>query len=210
MLASCLLRCHELELAVLDDHVREISQEVKDTALGFLVLAECLVIHEEVHDLVILCGSLDPAEELVPRKRPVLPVLVRESECYIITECIIPEEELELRSQGACIYIVRALPSEDMLCAFGQHGLEAHVINHRTYLVGIDKLCIPERLRSDAEIVLDGFLVFLHLTFELSRGSDGCQRVVICLGKEFHAARSCQLAETVDYLRCISVELFEY
>ena len=47
-------RSNELEFAVSDDCLRKVSHKIKDAALGLLVLSEGLVIHKQVHDVVVL------------------------------------------------------------------------------------------------------------------------------------------------------------
>ena len=58
------------------------------------MLAESLVIHEQVDNLVILCSLLDPSEILVSGKRPVGPVAVREPESDVIAEDATVKAEL--------------------------------------------------------------------------------------------------------------------
>ncbi len=135
------------------------------------MLAECLIVHEQVHNLVILSRSLEPCKILLACQRPVSPCPVRETESDVVTERRVLEKELKARSHRAAIHVIRALPAEHMLCAFRKHSLESHVIDHLAYGVRIDKLSIAESLRRNSEIMLYRSLVLHHLMLELRLGN---------------------------------------
>ena len=119
------------------------------------------------------------------------------------------EQELEPGLGRRSIDVIGTLPAHDMACALGEHGLESQVINLACYGVGIDELGVTESDRLHSECVLDVGLVLLHLVREFRRGSQGGEGVVIGLAQEFHLARGRQLAEAVEHLGSVAVELFE-
>ena len=118
-------------------------------------------------------------------------------------------EKLQVGIEVGVRDVVRALPAHDVAGAFGQHRLESEFGDHRADAVGVDELGVAEGLRRHAEILLHRRLVLEHLVLELLLGGQGRQRVVVGLAEEFHAAGVGQLAEALDHLGGIAVELLQ-
>ena len=96
-----------------------------------------------------------------------------------------------------------------MAGTLGEHGVISHSVHEFSDMVGVDELGVPEGHRGHAEVTLDGLLVPEHLMLELERVGQGCERVVVGLAEELHAAGLCQLTEAVDDLGSVPVELLE-
>ena len=171
------------------------------------MLTEGLVVHEKVDDFSF--SSFEPGEEFLSGKRPVRPTLVGKTESDVITEGIIPEQELEVLLKRIRVDVIRVLPSEDMTGAFGQHGLEPKVIDLPSNGIGINHLSVPESFRGHSEMVLDGLYMLLHLMLEFALVGKGCQGMVICFREELNASGSCQFLEGVDHFRLVPVELLQ-
>ena len=108
------------------------------------MLAEGLVVHEEVDDVAVLGVALQPAEILLSGERPLAPAPVGEPECDVVAELVVPEKEPEAFLPVIDIDVVRASPSEDVLCAFGKHCIESELVNPLPDGIGVDELGIPE------------------------------------------------------------------
>ena len=206
MCGGNLRRGLELESAAEGDR-RKGGHEVEQAGLGALVLPECLVVHEEVEHLAFL--GFHPAHELLGCERPLVPVAVGEAESDVVAEGVVPEKDLLLRPEVVVIDVVGRLPAHDVAGTLGEDGVETHLVHLRAYAVGIDELGVAESLGLHAEVFLDGGLVLEHLMLELGLGRKGCERMVIGLAEELHAAGLGQCAEAVDDLRSVAVELLE-
>ena len=96
-----------------------------------------------------------------------------------------------------------------MTRTFGEHGLEAKVIDILSDAVGVDEFRVAESLRSDTEILLDRRLVLEDLMFELLPGRQRSERMVLGLAEELHAAGISKRLETLGNLRSVTLELLE-
>ena len=173
------------------------------------MLAEGLVVHEQVHDVVVPGGILHPGEILLGREGIHVPALVGEAEGDVVGQAVVAEQEPELRLGVAGVDEVRALPAHDVAGALGEHRLEAEAVHAFADGVGVDELGVAEGGRRDAEQVLDGLLVLHHLVGELGLGGKGRQGVVIGLAQELHAAGRGQGAEAVNHVRGEALELLQ-
>ena len=134
--------------------------------------AEHLVVHKGVDDLLAFGCSGDGGDVLIGRQRILLPRVVVEADREVLTEAIVLEQQLELRTDGGGVDVVRAFPTQDMLSAFGQHTFKAKLIDQFGDVVGIDQLGVTEHLRFDAKERLDLLGVHPNLRLELFRVAD--------------------------------------
>ena len=198
---------HEFEVLLAGHGAGQCAHELEDAAFGSLMLAEGLVVHEEVDDVAL--GGLEPAHEFLRGERPLVPAPVGEAEGDVVAERIVAQQDLQIGVEVVVVDIVRALPAHDVAGALGQHRIEAEFVDHRADVVGIDQLGVAEGRGRESEILLHGRLVLLHLVDELRLGDQGGQGMVVCLAEELHVAGLGQLAEALDDFGGVAVELLQ-
>src|SRR5690606_4666576 len=76
------------------------AHELEDARVGPLVLAEGLVIHEEVDKVAVAVDVVDPLGELLGREGPLAPAAVAEAEGDIVGEAVVLEQEPERLAIG--------------------------------------------------------------------------------------------------------------
>ena len=74
---------------------------------------------------------------------------------------------------------------EDMIGAFSQDAVKSHQSDELRNFVGVNQFGVAEDFGFDAEMFLDGFLVFGDLFGEFFFGVISGQGVVVCLGENF-------------------------
>ena len=185
------------------------AHELEDARVGVLVLAERLVVHEQVHHLARRLVRREPLYIFVHRQRPLAPALVREAESDVVRELVVAQQQAQLLVDGVGVDVVGRFPAQHMLGAFGQHRAEAHAGHHLADLVRVDQLRIAERRGFHTELLLDEAGVQLDLLLKiLLRGQRG-QRVGVGLGQKLHASRRRQLLERVEDLGGERTELLD-
>ena len=200
-------RRHELHRTISEHLFREGAHEVEDAARGGMEEPEDLIVHEEVHDVAL--GAPQPLRIFLRRQRPDVPVLVGEAHGDVVAQRIVPQEQVQFRLRGAAVHVIGIAPAQDLLGTFGQHGLEAHVIDRRADGVGIDHFRIAESDRLDAEQLLELVHLLEHLVLELGLGGHGSQGMVIGLAEELDLAGVRESLETLDDFGGIALEEFE-
>ena len=159
----------------------------------------------EVHHLARL--ARDPRSELVGRQRILIPSLVREAESYVVREFVVAQQHAQTVVNGIGIDVIGRFPSQNMLGALGQYGLEPQLRHHRADLVGVDELGVAERGGFLAELLLNHGGVQFHLLHEILLRRERSERVRIGLGQKLHASRLGQSAERVEHLGSVGAEL---
>ena len=205
MLGCALRNGSELQVATLEDSLRETLHKVEDTSRCLLVLAEGLVVHKEVDNLALRLRK--PSGILVGSEWILIPTLIREAECDIVRKLVVAEQETKALICSTSIDEVRRLPSKDMLCTLGQHSLEAEFANCLANLVRVDKLGVAECLWLNTELLLEHCGVLLDLILEILLRRESCQRVRVGLGQQLYATGVDQCAERIEHLWSVSLEL---
>ena len=108
----------EVVVRVLQDLAGQVADEVEDAGLGPLVLAERLVVHEQVAEEAVAVDLVDPAGELLGRQRPLLPGAVAEAERDVVAQPVVLQQQLELRRVRRAVDVVGAAVAEDVVGAF--------------------------------------------------------------------------------------------
>ena len=75
----------------LDALLSKCTQDIEDSSLLRSMLAERLVVHEEVHYIPLCC--IHPSLELLGSERPLAPVAVSKTECDVVAELVVAEQE---------------------------------------------------------------------------------------------------------------------
>ena len=96
-----------------------------------------------------------------------------------------------------------------MFRPFGQQGVVTQIVGHFADAVAVNQLGVAESGRPHAEQLFHRVRVQSHLPFELLFAGERRQRVGVGFGQKFHRAALRQLAETVDHLRRVELELFD-
>ena len=107
------------------------------------------------------------------------------------------------------VYIVRTLPTQNMLGSFRQHALESQSCHHRTNLVIINQTGITEHLRCLTEHLLHLSALTHHLFLEAILVGQRRKAMGIRLGKELTATGIIQLVQQVDDSRRIYFQLLQ-
>ena len=200
----------ELQLALLrEDGLRQGAHEFEDTRVGGLVLAEGLVVHEEVDHFARGLLRREPLHVLVGRQRPLVPTLVREAEGDVVREFVVAQQQTEFLVHGVGVDVVGRLPAQHVLGSLGKHRAEAHFGDHGADVVRVDQLRIAEGRGFHAELLLEHGGMELDLLDEVLLRRKRCERVGVGLGEELHAARGGELLERVEDLGGIGPHLFD-
>ena len=173
------------------------------------MLPERLVIHEQIDEIPGGVGGVRPLGKLVRRERKFGPLVVREPEGDVVREAVILEQKLEAIAPRRAVDEVRAAPAEHMIRTLGKHGLVAHRFHGPCQIVVVDKFRIAEDTGRYAEERFDPLVVQGDLFPELLRGIQKRQRMVVRLGKQFHASGGHQFPEALDDFRRVGLELIE-
>jgi len=206
-----LARGLEVVVGVLEDFRRQLSKEVEDAGVLPLMLAEGLVVHEQIDNVSVTVDRVDPLAELSDAERPLAPVPVGESEGDVVAEAVVLQEQLEFRHARGPVDIVGAAIAQDVVRSFGEDRLEAADPGDRLgHLVVVDQFGVSEDLRRLAEQVADQLPVRNDLTDELVRGEQEAQAVVVRLAQELDAAGGRQVLETGQDLRRVLGELLQH
>ena len=200
---------------VVVDRARQRVEELEDPRVGPLVLAEGLVVHEQVAAEAVAVDLVDPARELLGGKRPFLPAPVREAEGDVVAQAVVLEEQLD-RAVGEVAFarrrvdIVRRAEAEQAVDALADDRAVLAALRHvRGELVRVDELGVAEDLRRHAEDLLHALLVEVDLRVELRAGEEERERVVARLADEFARARVDEALQRVDDIGRPQLELRE-
>ena len=173
------------------------------------MLAEGLVIHEQVDDLARRLVRGEPLHVLVGCQGPLVPALVREAESDVVRELVVAQQQAQFLVDGVGVDVVGRFPPQHVLGSFGQHRAEAHAGDHRADLVRIDQLRVAESGGFHPELLFDKVRVQFDLLREILLRSQRGQRVGVGLGEELHAARRGKLLERVEHFGGEGAELFD-
>ena len=184
-------------------------EELEDAGVAALEFAEGLQVHKQVEHLLLLRGVGNPAHIFVGGEGVFVPGSVGETAGDIVGELVVLQQEFELRSGGCAVDIVGRLPSEDVLCTFGDAPLEAHSQNLRGNFIGVNQLGVAEYLRCLAEEFLDFVGMELHLHAEFFRVGQRSQGVVVGFGQEFHLAGGGEFLQKVKEFGYILLDLLQ-
>ena len=108
--------------------------------------------------------------------------MVIETETDIFRQMVIPKQQNELRCLSAMIYIMRTLPSQNMLGSFRKHTFEAHRGYDATYVVAIDRTRIAKHFRMGTKQAFYLVTLMLYLFTEYILISQGSKTMGIGLG----------------------------
>ena len=131
------------------------------------MLAEGLVVHEEVHHLAHRIVRGDPAGELVGRQRPFVPAAVRETEGDVVRQLVVAQQHVQFLIQCVGIDVVGRFPAQHVFGAFGQDGLEPHLGDRFADLVGVDQLRVSEGRGFHPELLAHEGRMEFHLLLEI-------------------------------------------
>ena len=202
----CLGRRHEAHLA-LQRIVRQSFQEVEDTAACVLTNTEGLSAYPDIDDLIAFRQRLKHVRVFLCVNREIRPTRIREMETQLVAQICVAEQHFHLRRTRRLIQVVRALPADDVLSAFGQNNLVTHLVQLICGLVRVQQFGVPNGLCFHAEYRLQQLALFLELLFHLALVVLRCQRIAVRRGEELNGFRSGQLLQNVNHLR---VELLEH
>ena len=120
-----LARSHELDV-VLRGEARQGLDELEDAALSWLQLAQGLIIHEEIDELLLLRELSNPADVLVGCERILGPVVVVESERDVVAHLGVLKQKFQFGRRSCGIDVVGRLPSQYVLGPVGDSAFEPH------------------------------------------------------------------------------------
>ena len=175
-------------------------EEVEDASVGGVVLADGLVIPEQVDErhFALRIDAVEKAHVLVGGQRILIPTLVGEAQRDVVAQLIRAQQQLHVSLIGVAIEVSRALPAEDVACAFGEDDTITCIAEPFTDFVRVDDLRVAEGDRFHTESVHQELFLQLHLfderAFVVQRGD----AVGESTAGDFHAASGDQLFETVD------------
>ena len=191
-------------------------EELEDAGLAPLVLAQRLVVHEQVAHVAVAVDLVHPARELLGGERPFLPVAVAEAERDVVAQAVVLQHQrdgLLARRRAVrrhAIQVVGAAEPEQAIHALADHGtVPAHPRDVSADLVGVDQLGVAEHVGRLAEEALDHRLLDANLLLELAAAEQEAERVMAGLGDELAAARVGKLLEQVDHVRRPLLELLQ-
>ena len=132
--------------------------------------------------------------------------MVGEAQGDVVAQLIRAQQQLHVSLIGVAIEVSRALPAEDVACAFGEDDTITCIAEPFTDFVRVDDLRVAEGDRFHTESVHQELFLQLHLfderAFVVQRGD----AVGESTAGDFHAASGDQLFETVDDFRTVILE----
>ena len=185
------MRRGKLELAALEDGFGQTFHKVENARFRRLVLAEGLVIHENVDHFFLFRQGIQPIDKVLSTE-----TVLHKAEGNLIAELEIAQQDLQFRVDGVGIHVVGTLPAQDVLRAFGEYEVVAHIGHCRPDFVAVNQLGVAESFRRDAKHLFHLVLVGHHLTLELIGIRQRSQRVGVCLRKHLNLTRRDQFLET--------------
>jgi len=84
-----LARRHEVVVRVLEHLVGQMPHELENARVLPLMLAERLVVHEEIDDVAAAVDGADPLAELARRQRPLGPIAIGKAKSDIVAEGVV-------------------------------------------------------------------------------------------------------------------------
>ena len=185
------------------------GHEVENARLGPLVLAEGLVVHEQIDGLARHVGAGEPADVFVGCQRPLAPVAVREAERDVVAELEVAQQQVQLRVDRVGVDEVRTFPTQNVLRPLGEHRAEAQRGDDLPDTVRIDQFGVAKGLRLDAELLLDRPAVLANLVDELLFADQRGQRVGVRFGQKLDASGAGQRLKAVEHFGRVHPELFD-
>src|SRR3989338_2877178 len=98
--------------------MRQVLQKLKYALIFPLVLAESLIVHEQVYNIAVAVKLANPLRIFRSCQWIILPAFFREPESYVIAQPVILQEQPDIFCSLRSIYKIRASPSKDMVCPF--------------------------------------------------------------------------------------------
>ena len=201
------------------DGLGERVEELENSCVGPLVLAEGFVIHEEIAGESVAVDLVDPLCESLGAEWPFLPCAIRKSERDVVAEAVVLQQQLHATILNrTAIRFARWWNVDVVGRAEAEQSIDA-LADDRLMLpargdvmrefVRVDEFRVAENLWHDAEDFLHLLLMHGDLRVELLLRKEKRRRVMAGLADEFARTGVDELLQCVDDIRRPALQLFE-
>ena len=194
---------------MLEHFLWQFFQEFKNPRTLPLVLAECFVIHKQIHHFPATVVPGHPVSEFFGRQRPLRPVARRKTKRNVIGKFVVFQKQFYLCEPFGAINEIRTAPTQNIVFTLRDNPFKTERFGVTRYIIIIYQLRVSEYSRIVIEKFFDQSAMRFHLLFELVKGIKRRKRVMVSFRQKLRLPGFDQLVKRIQHFRHIFLRLLQ-